>query len=293
MKKSRPPSAVRLRAFALALLWTTLNSQLSTSSFAQGPLTPPGPPAPAMKSLDQIASTGIEVNSTNTPGDVAYAFIIAAPGSYYLSRNIAATGNGIRINSSGVSLDLNGFIISSPGTNQGATGIALGNNVQDIAIANGRIVGATVYDGTTYSGTGFSRGFSSGTTAVNVRVSHITISNCALYGIYLGSELNSTAVDHCNVRVIGSDGITAGNVTNSTAHLCGGYGIAALSVANSTAQSTGPEFCVARGRLRQRCVRPSTLTIPTRPCTRQYCRLLRGAHTWTPLLRKSRASPTP
>ena len=35
---------------------------------AQGSLTPPGAPGPSMKSLDQVASTGIAINATNTPG---------------------------------------------------------------------------------------------------------------------------------------------------------------------------------------------------------------------------------
>ncbi len=41
----------QLKLAALALALSTVNSQLS-SAFAQGSLTPPGAPAPVMKSLD-------------------------------------------------------------------------------------------------------------------------------------------------------------------------------------------------------------------------------------------------
>ena len=48
---------------------------------AQGSLTPPGAPAPTMKSLEQIASTGIAVNATNTPGGVSEPWAWTAHGA--------------------------------------------------------------------------------------------------------------------------------------------------------------------------------------------------------------------
>src|SRR6266446_1156352 len=99
-------------SFAVVLLvLSTINSQLSTI-FAQGALTPPGTPAPTMKSLDQIASQGIPLNSTNTPGDASNHFIISQPGTYYLTGNLAVTEtNAIRVAAAGVTIDLNGFQI--------------------------------------------------------------------------------------------------------------------------------------------------------------------------------------
>src|ERR1700753_1472427 len=89
---------------SFAFLGTSLHSAL-----AQGNLTPPGAPGATMKSLDQIEAR-TPISSTS--------FVISAPGSYYLTTNLTMTGdekntNAISITVSGVTLDLNGFTISS------------------------------------------------------------------------------------------------------------------------------------------------------------------------------------
>jgi hypothetical protein len=79
---------------ALAVL-STLNSQISTLH-AQGALTPPGAPAPTMKTLAQIEPR-MPISSLT--------YIISAPGSYYLTTNLTCIGgsaNGINISSSDV-----------------------------------------------------------------------------------------------------------------------------------------------------------------------------------------------
>lgn len=90
------------------------------AAFGQGALAPPGAPAPSMKTLDQIASTGIALNAVNTPGDNNNYFIITKPGNYYLTGDLAVVAtNGISVRSDNVVIDLNGFQISGTGTGIG------------------------------------------------------------------------------------------------------------------------------------------------------------------------------
>jgi hypothetical protein len=106
---------------------------------AQGPLTPPGAPAPTMKTLDQVEPR-IAVNATNTPGNVDSIYVISQPGSYYLTGNVAgAVGkNGIEIAAPGVTLDLMGFeVIGGAGALRGIVATA-GNGGMN-AIRNGTI----------------------------------------------------------------------------------------------------------------------------------------------------------
>lgn len=95
----------------LALL-STLNFQSSTA-YAQGSLTPPGAPAPTMKTLEQI--------EPRTPiSSLPYA--ITKSGSYYLTTNLTGVAgtNGITITAGDVTLDLNGFaLIGVTGSSNG------------------------------------------------------------------------------------------------------------------------------------------------------------------------------
>ena len=202
--------------------------------FAQGPLTPPGAPAPTMKTLAQIEA--------RTPISSA-PFTITNSGSYYLTTNISVTsGTAITISASGVTLDLNGFTISSTEATPAGTGILLGSGsgVQDIRIFNGHIKGSVAYVAPNYTGPGFLNGIAwTGSTPLNVRVTDLTVSGCGLQGIDLGTDYSSTAADRCNVRTVGGSGIIAGSVNECMAYLCGAHGLVCITVANSTGRSTG------------------------------------------------------
>src|SRR6478609_6295158 len=84
---------------------------LPLALIAQGPLTPPGAPAPAGKTLQQIEP---RTDVATLAGDASAVFVISAPGSYYLSGNVAAVAGkaGIAIAAAEVALDLNGFAIT-------------------------------------------------------------------------------------------------------------------------------------------------------------------------------------
>ena len=98
------------------------------NAFAQGPLTPPGAPAPGMKTLEQIEPRR-PISSI--------PFSITTPGSYYLTTNVTGTAgnNGISITSSDVTLDLNGFTVA--GVNASLSGIQISAGRERISIFNG------------------------------------------------------------------------------------------------------------------------------------------------------------
>ena len=178
MKASRI-TKFHIAALALALL-STLSSQPSTC-LAQGSLTPPGAPAPTMKSLAQI--------EPRTPISSA-PFTINVPGSYYVTTNLTvATGDAITIATNGVTLDLSGFTISSTAARVTGTGILLNPNVQDISILNGFIRGGVTNNGYgVYDGSGFAHGiFYSNDQPRNVLVWRVSVSGCRYHGINLST----------------------------------------------------------------------------------------------------------
>ena len=216
----------------------TLNSPFSTAC-AQGSLTPPGPPAPSMVTLSQIEPR-TPVDATHTPGDGGNnLFIISQPGSYYLTTNITVSTyvNAITIATNGVTLDLNGFTIFSTASTATGAGIWLTATLRNINIMNGFIQGGVTNNGSgVYNGPGFLYGICYPSTynghafvgyPGNMRVTGVSVSGCLDYGIYLddGETSDSTVVESCTVRTIGSYGILAAVVKNSVAVDCGNTGI--------------------------------------------------------------------
>jgi len=233
---------IHLVAAAIVLLaLSTLNSQLSTA-FAQGSLTPPGSPAPTMKSADQIYA---QIIGPRTPISSA-PFNITNSGSYYLTTNLTvSSGDGIDINTNAVTLDLNGFTISSTAGSATGDGISLNSSYvgnSDITIFNGHICGGFV------DGIGLGHGY----TPANVVVSKVSVSGVSDNGISLGHS-DATVVEACTVTSAGGNGISASNIKGSVAVSCGGSGIDGDVVADCWGYSFGSQTGVEASFTAQNC----------------------------------------
>ncbi|HVM48540.1 MAG TPA: hypothetical protein VMU04_10965 [Candidatus Acidoferrum sp.] len=223
---------MNLAAFVLVL--SNLNFHLSTAR-AQGSLAPPGPPGATMLTLSQV--------EPRTP--IASApFTITQPGSYYLTTNLTvSSGNAITIAASGVTLDLSGFTISSTAASATGYGIFINTSsgiLRNITIANGFIQGGVTNNGSgVYTGSGFGYGvYYSGVPPANVLVSRVSVSGCLYDGIVLSSGY-STVVESCTVQTVGSYGIWASIVKQSSAFDCGLQAIYGLQVSDCLGQTSG------------------------------------------------------
>ena len=187
-----------------------------------------------MKTLDQIESR------TVIPGGTA-AYIIFAPGSYVLGGNITvANSSGIVISVGNVTLDLNGFTISSTHPIGYGSGIDVGSGqaLTNIRITNGHINSGSAYNPATkiFSSAGFGAGVYAGASSLNnLQIDHVTVTGVTLHGIYA----SNASVDHCRVNICGSVGILGGIVSECAAQNCVEEGILAESVSNSKGASVG------------------------------------------------------
>jgi hypothetical protein len=211
------------------------------SALGQGALTPPGAPATTMKTLDQLF-TKLEAR---TP-IAAAPFTIAVSGSYYLTTNLTvSSSDAITIAANNVTLDLNGFTISSTRpivANDSA--ILMSGGRTNISIYNGHISsGVTNAAGGAFSGSGFASGIYATPPLFNVRVKNVSVAGVLYYGIALTAG-DSTVVEACTVTGAGFDGIAANSVSDSTAMNCGSVGINAGTANNCKGSGVGNGFGV-------------------------------------------------
>lgn len=140
----------------------------------QGSLTPPGSPAPTMKTLSEIEPrTAIS----------SLPYTISAPGSYYVTGNFSNL-TGISINTGNVTLDLNGFVLQGPGT---GAGVLINGNYTNIVIRNGTLInwnrGADGYTGASPHNVVYENLTVSGNVYQGIAAySDSVIRNCRAYG---------------------------------------------------------------------------------------------------------------
>jgi hypothetical protein len=191
-------------------------------SVVAGPLDPPtGAVASSYKTLTEVEPR-IAITSDNTPGDATCLFKITQAGSYYLTANTnskVSGVNGIKITASNVTIDLNGYTLSTIGTSLSA--IVTEGARNNITIRNGVLVG---WDSATIDLTAGGNGANTGSLLENLRVSDgaqagviagadavirvCTVSGNTGAGITTGA--NSLIAD-CIVRNNGAGGIIAGS----------------------------------------------------------------------------------
>ena len=117
-----------------AYVWALAAAMAANFAQAQGGLTPPGAPAPSMKTLAQIEP---RFPIMNLP------YIIWLPGSYYVTDNLILLSNnisGITVLADNVKIDLNGFLLTGPGTGSGI-GIEQSSQQCNLSIAHGNLSG--------------------------------------------------------------------------------------------------------------------------------------------------------
>ncbi len=234
------------------------------SRAAAGPLTPPagavtGTGRTLTEIYDRIPAGSTAVGLTAIPGGTS-GVTISQPGSYILTGNLSGSGTAvITIAANDVSLDLNGYTVTSSSTVASSRVIVISGVRSRVSIRNGRTVGAETGVGVTSASTdllfedlwvhnakssGIATNFS-GSTRTIVRRCTVTglgfiataaetISN--LFGIIVGG--GNCRIEECNVGAFDYNGTGTPFYRGiSMASNAGGVGnlIARCCVSNDTA----------------------------------------------------------
>jgi hypothetical protein len=223
VQKSETNTTMKTKCIMLspaAGLLLTLNIQPTTSTFAQGSLTPPGAPAPMMKTLQQI--------EPRTPIS-ALPFTISAPGAYYIVTNMTgvAGANGVTISADNVDLDFGGFTLT--GVANSLSGVGVPNNQINVSIRNGNICNWGSY------GINASK-------ASSAQLEQLMVSSNGAGGLVVG---NTSSIGHCAALGNQGNGISGGSgaiIAECVSSLNQGWGISASN--NSTLRN-----CVSTGNI--------------------------------------------
>ena len=216
--------------------------------FGQGSLTPPGAPAPTMKTLDELdaAISGVSNAVSSIQGEARFPISVAGytitnGGSYYLTADLMPEGgdSGININVNDVTLDLNGFSILG-GLSSGQ-GISM-NNRDNVVVKNGTIRDFFFY--------GIAAFQSTRCQLENLRVLNNAQHSSSYYGIIAGTNctiMGCTVMDNGSGVKVDVDSNVVGNqiVNNTTDGLKltgpGSY------VADNIVKGNGDNYDIAAG----------------------------------------------
>ncbi len=208
---------------------TSLLFLVPVLGFAQGALAPAAAPGPTMKTLAQLeprTPLGSTAGSTTT-------LTVSAAGTYVLMGNVTvASGDAIVITADNVTLDLNGFTLSSTATTAAGYGIRLGQitpavkTASNARITNGRVNAAK-----------FAYGIAVDGTSTGIILSDISVAGATQAGLNAGTT--GSEVNRCTASSCLNGGIVAETVRDSSAITCGGTGLAATTALRCTASTTG------------------------------------------------------
>ena len=173
---------------AIASCAVSFIPSVADASSAETSLTPPGAPAPVLRSLDQI--------EPRTP--ISEPCIITQPGSYYLTGNITTTSYGITIRTNNVTLDLMGYTLSG---DRGASDYGIWVDGSSTAIRSG----VCIRNGTVST-------FGYGVLLGNAR-------GCRLENIACTTNLNH------GIYLRGDSGICKDNILRHCLSIANGFGI--------------------------------------------------------------------
>lgn len=183
----------------LMIGWLAVLMGVSLDVRGQGSLTPPGAPAPTMKTLSQVEP---RTPITNLP------FTITQGGSYYLVTNLSTTGDGIVISTNGVTVDLMGFTVSGDrGT--GDYGVWMSSGIKGVSVQNGSVGGFEH---------GVYLSYSSGCRLDGLRVWSNKTTGVYLNGMSApcnGNSIINCAVignDATGIELLGDPGVCSGNM---------------------------------------------------------------------------------
>jgi parallel beta helix pectate lyase-like protein len=170
-------------------------------------------PAAAQKAINQAKANAGGVTPGDAPG---FPVTISTPGSYQLTGNLTvndANTHAIHITADHVTLDLNGFRITGPGTAGNGFGVFT-DTADNVTVVDGTV--------TKFGGGGvFLLGHSA-------RVENVRAVENGFRGIFVGTN---SVIAGCIAIGNGNTGltITSGTVTGNTSESNGAYGISASS----------------------------------------------------------------